>query len=386
LLKTGRVSTSQPLARSPSGVSARDAAAPVREAVKEGLSGQVRPVTELVRLNIDDPGWHAFVERCQGASAFHHPAWAGLLADSYGFRAFILALRQASGIVAGLPVIEVRTALGRRRWISLPFTDHCPPLAADADTVSRLAGELDIARRSANVSSFEIRATLPSRAAQAEAVAVSHALTLRSDSEAVLQTFNRSQVRRSILKAASGPVEVRSAESRTDLTKIFYELHLATRRRLGVPVQPRRFFELLWDRMIEPRRGRLLLAHVHGAPVAGGVFLEFGATVTYKFGASDPASWKYRPNHALFWTAIRDACVEGRATFDFGRTDFSNEGLRAFKNGWGTTEAPLVYSGFADHRIKFTAGTAARALSPVIRRSPVVVCRAVGELLYKYAA
>ena len=66
-----------------------------------------------------------------GSTPFHDPAWAQLVADCYGFDAFAAALIAEDGeIRAGAPMVAVRH-LGRRpRWVSLPFTDYCPPLAA----------------------------------------------------------------------------------------------------------------------------------------------------------------------------------------------------------------------------------------------------------------
>ena len=55
----------------------------------------------------------------------------------------------------------------------------------------------------------------------------------------------------------------------------------------------------------------------------------------YKFGASDHNAWPQRPNHALFWSAIRWACDNNLSLYDFGRANLDNEGLRTFKSNWG---------------------------------------------------
>jgi lipid II:glycine glycyltransferase (peptidoglycan interpeptide bridge formation enzyme) len=183
-------------------------------------------------------------------------------------------------------------------------------------------------------------------------------------------------------------VRVETATSREGLTEVFYDLHAATRRRLGVPVQGRRFFELLWDRVLEPGGGSVLVASVGNEPIAAAVFLAAGDTVIYKFGASDADAWRLRPNNALFWTAIRDACADGRRYLDFGRSDHESEGLRRFKSSWGAEEIPLVYSSTRPTAVAHTGlpGRLGRAASFVIRRSPPVVCRVIGRAFYRYAA
>ena len=201
-----------------------------------------------------------------------------------------------------------------------------------------------------------------------------------------MRSFKRSQVRRDIRKAEREGVTIRRAEASCDLTEVFYALHARTRRRLGVPVQPRRFFELLWTRIIEPGLGFVLLAYSGDVPVAGAVFLAWNGTIAYKYSASDPAFWRLCPNNLVIWTAIRWGCENGYRSFDFGRTDNENAGLRGFKSAWGATEEELYYATIGDARTEPSKHRLERAAAAVIRRSPLWVCRTAGAVLYKYAA
>jgi len=154
-----------------------------------------------------------------------------------------------------------------------------------------------------------------------------------------------------------------------------------------VPVQPRRFFELLWSELAGSGSAFILLADAGGREaVAGALFLTGLGTTIYKFGASELDSLPLRPNHLIFWTAIQEACARGDDRFDFGRSDLDNPGLRAFKSGWGADERPLRYSTLAPGAGEGAGGLASRALSVAIRRGPPWVCRRTGEALYRYAA
>jgi CelD/BcsL family acetyltransferase involved in cellulose biosynthesis len=336
----------------------------------------------VIELRLDDPRWLELLERSPRANAFHHPSWAKLLGECYGYRAFAL-VDERDGVRSGLPVAEVR-ALGRRRWTSLPFTDACEPLG----TTDGLAEELDGARRAAGAGRVEVRAALPEAAcAHGESGAFRHVLELSSDAERVFDGFRRKQVQQPLEKALErGHVRVERGAEAADLTERYYALHVATRRRIGAPVQPRRFFELLWRRMLEPGLGFVLLARAGETTVAGAVFLAWKGTVTYKYSASDPAAWQLRPNNVVLWEAIRWACENGYREFDFGRTDAWNEGLRRFKTGWGAVESPLVYTTVGAAPARHGSGRPRRAAGFVLRRSPAWVCRGVGELLYRYAA
>ena len=274
------------------------------------------------------------------------------------------------------------TRVGRRGgcWISLPFTDECPVLVRDP-----AAGRAFFAALGGAGARLEMRTHVNAVGWATRAEAVVQVLDLDPQPERVRQRFASSQVMRNIRRAEREGVGVRAATSTEDLAA-FYALHTRTRRRLGVPVQPRRFFDLLWSRMIEPGLGSVLLASRDGTTLAGALFLSWNGTTIYKFGASDPEGWPARPNHAVLWTAIQASCLRGDRRFDFGRTDLGDTGLQAFKSGWGAGARPLVYSSLDPKLLAGTDGPARRAMATAIRRGPAWVCRGVGEALYRYAA
>ena len=193
-------------------------------------------------------------------------------------------------------------------------------------------------------------------------------------------------MQRRIETASERGVVVARGEEASDLDSVFYGLHLKTRRRLGVPIQPKRFFRLLWERVLQEGLGFVLLARAEGRPVAGAVFLTWRDSVIYKFGASDPSARMLGANNLVIWRGIKWGCERGYATFDFGRTDLGAEGLRRFKNGWNPVEEPLVYTTLGTELQASSSGVAQNTLAKVIQHSPLWVCRALGEMLYRYAA
>jgi CelD/BcsL family acetyltransferase involved in cellulose biosynthesis len=252
---------------------------------------------------------------------------------------------------------------------------------------ARLEAELDAAREAAGVQSLELRAQPAGEQALAVVEGVRHTLRLDPDPNVVYRRFKPKQVRHAIRVAERSGVAVVPAERSEDVTEIFYSLHTATRRRLGVPVQPRRYFALLWRRILEPGFGLVLVARAGGRPVAAAVFLAWKGTVVYKHSASLADAWGLRPNNAVLWHAIRWACENGYSTFDLGRTDTGNEGLLLFKRGWGGDEQPLVYSMLGRTRVSRPGmGPVTRFSRLLIRRSPPFVCRAVGHAFYRHTA
>jgi len=338
----------------------------------------------MVEYSVNDPSWLELVRSDPKALPFHHPAWTLLLADSYAFKPFVLGLvDESSRMIAGMPIVEVGGPIRGRRWVSLPFTDMCPPLVTDA-CLDSFAAEIDRARSDAGVASLEVRARLPG-AIPTEQPALLHDLPLTADPELVAASF-RASVRRNIRTAEKGPAVVRLASSESDVAEAFYRLHVDSRRRLGLPVQPRRFFRLLWSRMIQPDLGRVLLVDVGTDTVAGAVFLTWNRTVVYKYGASDPRYWSVRPNNLLFWEAIKWACESGYERLNFGRTDLDTPSLSRFKLGWAAQEQPLEYTFFGPTETNGRRGEPPRIARTVIRHSPRWVVRALGEMLYRRRA
>ncbi len=339
-------------------------------------------------LDLADPGWGGFVARHPAATPFHHPHWGRLVAGCYGFPAFALVTRDEAGAIqAGLPMVEIRHLPSGPKWVSLPYTDYCPPLASARQAPEELAAAVQRASRTAGIRRVAVRGPLAGGSA-AGATALRHVLALSRDPAEVYARFHRSQVQRNIRRAEREGLTVRHATRREDLVDTFYRLHVRTRRRLGAPVQPRRFFRLLWENAISTGLGSVLIVEASGRPIAAAVFLAWNGTVIYKFGASDAGTWSLRPNHLLFWDAIRGACEQGYRWFDFGRTDAGQAGLRNFKLSWGAAEEPLVYRtlGGEPEPAAAAEGVAIRVLRPVIRHSPLLLCRALGEAFYRYAA
>lgn len=333
-------------------------------------------------LDIDDLRWRQLVAEHPDAGPFHLPEWAKMVADCYGFRAFALGVLDGSQLVGGLPVVEVQSILGRRRWISLPFTDSCAPLWNDPSRSAEAIDALRVHARASGVSELELRCAVP-KGDGAHPVEVGYTYDLVLPSEACdLHPSKGHRQHRN--KASRSGMTVARGASPSDVAA-YYHLHSLTRRRQGVPVQPRRFFELVWSRMLARGHGFVASAFVDGRPVAAVLYLLHNRRLVAKFRASDP---EVRENGAGFlvdWDVMASCCGSGMV-LDLGRTDPGAEGQRRYKTGWGATETPLVYTHLADRAPAAPKLTGGGLASHVIRHSPLWVPRAVGEVLYRWTA
>jgi len=333
-----------------------------------------------------DPRWTDLLARAPDATVFHHPGWLALLRGSYryGMTACCVA-REDGTLIGGLPVAEVSSRLTGRRLVALPFSDLCPPLLADDAPPAALAlGEAlrDLQRRRRLPLEVRGAGKVLSLAPAGERFH-HHVLSLEPDVAAVERRFAKAQVRRGVRRARREGLDAVIATDRAALEG-FYRLHVATRQRLGVPTQPRRFI-LGFEALFRDELGFVLLVRHDGRAVAAAVFLTFGDTLLYKYGASDAHFLPMRPNNLLFMEAIRWGCEHGMRRLDFGRTHWGHESLRAFKLAWGAEERELRYRHVGAAAPGGRSARRERVLASVIRRSPPLAGRVIGEVLYRHA-
>ena len=331
-----------------------------------------------------DRRWLEYVRSKPEATIFHHPSWLSVLAESYGYRPFVIAACDAAGqIVAGLPVLEIRSRVRGRRWVSLPFTDYCAPLYDGPEALDQLVHELVLRYQVGRVPKIEIRWGLPAHPPiQSYPAYYLHIVKLASDPQVVMKEFERTH-RQNIGTAEKRGIHIERGTEPEHLRR-FYQMQLETRRRKGVPVQPWKFFDLLGTQILAQGLGFVLLAYKDAQCLAGGLFLHWQKTLTYKYAASSGEDQQYRPNNLLSWTAMRWGCENGYTVFDLGRTELENAGLRRFKKGWGAEESPLTYSMLSTTPPDTDNGKLMSLMETVIQKAPPWVCRLTGELLYRH--
>jgi CelD/BcsL family acetyltransferase involved in cellulose biosynthesis len=341
------------------------------------------PTTALLDP-LADARWRRFVASATDPTPFHHPAWLDLVRRQYRYPVAAACVLDGGGeVVAGMPLVAVASRLTGRRLVCVPFSDACGPLlapGAPGGALDLLAGAVTRERERRGVA-LEVHEGFPAAGTTVD-LFHRHLVPLSDGPDAVEKAFH-SRVRRNTRKARKAGVTV-ARETGREALDAFYALHLQTRRRLGVPTQPRSFIRGL-ERLFDEGLGFVALARHEGRPVAAAVFLHAGPTLLYKFGASDEAALQLRPNNVLFTDVIRWASEAGFRALDLGRTDFGHEGLRAFKLSWGADERTLAYT---------YAGTAPpapgesardRILAAIIQRTPPVTGQAIGQLLYRHA-
>jgi lipid II:glycine glycyltransferase (peptidoglycan interpeptide bridge formation enzyme) len=332
-------------------------------------------------LTIDQ--WQSYVEDHAESTSFHHCSWLELLRDQYGFEIHIAALFREGEIAAAIPLLQTRNLRGTKKLISLPFTDYLPYVASDHQSVETLCHLIRDEFRG-RIETVVVRGDIPVAGLENASHHVRHELRTDRPMDEIELSF-ASAIKRNLRKGKREQLEFEKRND-DDAIEIFYRLHVLTRKKLGVPVQSKSYFRRLSAKLIKPGLGCIGIVKHANTPIAAVVLLGFNGRLTYKYAASDPSALEHRPNDWLVYNAIRIASEEEYRFFDFGISDKNQEGLRRFKSKWGATESEIFYSyvlGQSD-----SDGGQSRAMriaAEVIKRSPTMVCRALGSAFYKYS-
>ena len=289
----------------------------------------------------------------------------------------------------------------------MPFTDFCEPVVSNAEEFFKLLDEVFRYGRQAGWKHLELRGGagyLEGRSSDDPERGIfkkehdgkypegiprwstyfRHVLKI-GESEDELFTGLKPGARRNIRKAVDSGVRVVISESKSDLAA-YYGLHCLTRRRHGLPPQPRGFFDAIYRNVISKGKGFVVLGSHEGKNIAGAVYFHSGKNGIYKYGASDMRHQSLRANNLVMWEAIRWFCRNGFEELCFGRTDPEEDGLIRFKRGWGTREEKLSYYRYDLRRSVFLqpgqkSSIGRRGISDL----PIPLLRLIGELLYKHA-
>jgi CelD/BcsL family acetyltransferase involved in cellulose biosynthesis len=318
-------------------------------------------------------------------SLFTSPPWIGAVCETYGFTPQARIAVEAGGeLVGGLTWVPVRDIRGER-LLSLPFSDRADPLLESPDAWPVLAAD---ALATGQHLTLRCRADLrpptePTFRTTGEAAW--HGTPLDAPPDELLTRFS-SAVRRNLATAQRKQVGVTVSTS-LDSIRTYHGLHVALRKRkYRLLAQPREFFERIWENFIDDDAVVTILAHVGDEAVAGAVYLVWGETLYYKFGASLAEFLPVRPNDAIHWAAIRWACERGLHLLDWGLSDLDQPGLVAYKRKWASVEHRIVtlQSGVRERNVEADDLLAQLTQLFVHDAVPDTVTESAGALLYRY--
>lgn len=331
--------------------------------------------------------WNALLSASSNHSFFNTSEWATVICETYKYTPRYVTLIEDNKLLVMLPFMEINSMLTGKRGVSLPFSDSCEPIISNAVNFSDLLAYLFDFAKTSGWKSIELRSgkryfgdSIPQYDRH-----YSYGLNLDSSEDCIYSKF-RNSTKRNIKKAIKEGVKTEISYSQ-EAVDIFYNLHCLTRKRHGVPPQPKAFFKNIYRFIISDKKGCVIIASHCGRPIAAAVYFYFGENAIYKFGASDLDYQYLRANNLVMWTAISNFARQKDIIYlDMGRTAIDNSGLQQFKSGWGTVKHELCYYKYDINQNEYV--TSKYNSDPIYQKifntMPICMLRKIGSLAYKH--
>jgi hypothetical protein len=333
-----------------------------------------------------DPRWAALVESHPRASVFHSRNWLRALQTTYDYEPIAFTTCPAeTTLTNGLVYCRIKSWLTGRRIVSLPFSDHCEPLADSSFELDRMLLQMRGCLYQHRWKYFEIRPVSyqpNSYTGFTKSLSYQfHRLDLRGSMKELFHNFHKDCVQRKIRRAEREKLRYEEGCSE-DLLGKFYRLLVLTRRRQRLPPQP-----LDWFRSLIAAFGndlKIRVASKDGVAVASILTLAYKKTMIYKYGCSDAAFNKLGGTALLLWRTIQEAKQGGFEELEMGRSDVDNLGLITFKERWGASGMPISYWTYPHRGARLPSIWIKRLARRVVPILPDLALETVGNLLYRH--
>jgi hypothetical protein len=190
-----------------------------------------------------------------------------------------------------------------------------------------------------------------------------------------------------IAKAVSQQLVASPAKTLAEL-ETFHGLLSQTRRCLGLPPIPLRFFHTLWEVYGTTNHLTLLLARCNGKIVGGVLALKWRGTFSLEYAGDDGQFRKSGIVQLLYWEAMKIAIQEGYSVWSLGRTYRGNKGLLQSKAHWGGEVEELCTFFYPETIHKDAedreASVQYRLIKMLASHLPPPACRLLGEFCYRH--
>ena len=315
-----------------------EAGAQVGVEANGGAETEPHGALRVERLGAPPPDWDDLIARSSLANFCHLAGWREVMEETLGHEYVALAAREPGGeLVAGLPLVAVRSRLFGSYLVSMPFLNYggpigspegCRALIDDAASLARERG-VDLLELRAR-ESFEQPHPVNERK-------VTVLLDLPDDPDVLFKDQFRSKLRSQIRRPMKEGMEVRFGH---DQIGPFYRIFAENMRDLGTPVLPRALF----DRIARVFGEVAVFGVVYAGdePVAGGAGFQWGDEFELTWASSLRAWNRQAPNMLLYWGLMERAIEEGVGVFNFGRCT-PGGGTHRFKAQWGGEDQVLPW-------------------------------------------
>jgi len=339
------------------------------------------PELKILPLEQVRAEWDALTGSHPEATLYHRAPWLEVLQRAFGVRPSVAIIGDSDSTRAACLLAPNGNPI-RRTLVSMPFSDFCPPLAVNDSARESLLSKLAVIR---NRPRLEVRGAVGSYPWHVLYHFQRWTLDLSRPFQAIEKAADR-EVRRHLRRARAAGVSVECSRG-AEAMDCFSAMQLESRRRLGVPSQPLKFFRTVHEVFARLDSIEVWFALHQGKRIAAVVVLRDGNELHAKWSARE-AGTPDGSSHLIFM-AIAEHHAQHAGSLDFGRTDSRNRGLSRFKRELGASAADLPYSYFPQMPTVTSAENLTgvwQTASRVWRNLPLPVARVLNNVTYRYLA
>lgn len=293
------------------------------------------------KREIDDPAVAACLDG-RDTYLFQEPAWGRVL-QALGYPVAYYCLEDDGRVVLAQLAVRVKLGFFNLFYGGLPYGFAAGDVSRHPEFVDRLAEHArhhryHRIRLSQNHYDPDVR--LPACRVQENVLHVLH--LAGRDEDAVWADFKK-RVRRDVRLAEKRGVVVEEARSPEARDEIFAMYNQTMARNRTFATWQRPMIEAMWEHLVRPGSGEMLLARHEGRPLAAIVTFYSGPRCFYFLGASSGDQRNLCPNDAVVWEAIRRAVARGCDDFDMMSSSRDDVNLIDFKAKWGAVPYPFRF-------------------------------------------
>ncbi len=285
--------------------------------------------------------WDEYVLRHYHASCYHHFVWKKIIEESFKHKCYYLMALSGDEVKGVFPLVHMKSVLFGNFMVSIPYFNYGGICISpnNREVQEALLKEAEALGTHLKVSHIEIREQrrlncgLPVKRNK-----VSLHMQLPENHEELWKSLKakvRNQVRR---PEKEGEVEFISGG--LELLEDFYYVFSVNMRRLGTPVYSKHFFANMLKSF--PEEAKIRVLYFKGDAASVGFTIGNRNMMEIPWASSKKEYDKYSVNMCFYWNVLKQACLDGYDTFDFGRSTI-NEGSFHFKRQWGDVKSVPLY-------------------------------------------
>jgi len=306
----------------------------ITEATSSRESQGTLRVHELADADMDR--WDSFVYSCPEATFYHRAGWKTVIERAFEHPTYFL-YAETDGTVQGvLPLGHIKSRFFGNALISTPYGVYGGIAASNTRARQALASAAEDLALRLEVDYVELRQRQGfCEGWETKDLYVTFRKRIDPDAEKNFRAIPRKQramVRKGIQANLKSEVE--------DDVERFFDNYAASYRRLGTPVLPKHFFEILLE--VFGKDCEILTVTKDGRSVSSVFSYFFRNEILPFYGGGTVEARELKANDFMYWELMRLACERGLEIFDYGRSR-RDTGSYRFKKHWGFEPEPLPY-------------------------------------------